>query len=299
MTTLGKVLAFVNFVFAVVTGGLIIMVYVTSTNWKNAYDQRLTTITQIRGENAALGEQITKLNDQVTAAKGDAQSARDALDVERKMAAMEITKLNGLLTAEQALRKDDAANAAGAVAAKKGLEDEVQNLHKIIKERETQIVTYAQDNDKYKSESVRAQIEVNSLKDRLAGLTQQLEYMARDLERSKSRPGTAALTATTPGSVGPTVAARVPPPEDVEGLVKAADSKSGLVTISIGSDAGLSVNNTLEVFRMKPPTYLGTIRIVDVRAHEAVGQMVNGSSRKEQVQVGDNVASNILGGQRR
>ena len=38
MTTLGKILVIVNFVFTLVTGALIIMVFAVRTNWKHSYD---------------------------------------------------------------------------------------------------------------------------------------------------------------------------------------------------------------------------------------------------------------------
>jgi hypothetical protein len=89
--------------------------------------------------------------------------------------------------------------------------------------------------------------------------------------------------------------AKNPPPENVEGLVKDVD-KSGLVKITIGSDAGLTKSHTLEVFRVKkdvPPKYLGVVRIVEVTAKEAVGQPVGKLTAP--IEVGDSVASRILG----
>ena len=84
-----------------------------------------------------------------------------------------------------------------------------------------------------------------------------------------------------------------PPAEDIKGKVKAVDAESGLATISIGSDAGLQKGHTLEVYRLKPrPTYVGTLRILEVKAKEAVGKQVEPRHRGA-VQVGDEVASRI------
>jgi len=41
MTVLGKILVFVNLVFSVVTAGLIVAVYATSTNWHEAYNKAI------------------------------------------------------------------------------------------------------------------------------------------------------------------------------------------------------------------------------------------------------------------
>jgi hypothetical protein len=87
-------------------------------------------------------------------------------------------------------------------------------------------------------------------------------------------------------------ATRDAPPEDVEGTVKKIDEKSGLIVISIGSDAGLKKGHTLEVFRLKPEAkYLGQVRIVDVAATESVAQPVGKPAGT--IQVGDSAASRI------
>jgi len=89
-----------------------------------------------------------------------------------------------------------------------------------------------------------------------------------------------------------------PPAEDVEGLVKSVDV-SGLMTISIGSDAGLAKGHTLELFRLNPSSpsqskYLGTVRILETQASQSVAQPVGGLSGPPQR--GDRVASRLWGG---
>ena len=68
--------------------------------------------------------------------------------------------------------------------------------------------------------------------------------------------------------------------------------------ITLGSDAGLAVGNTMEVFRlnMANPTrslYLGRIRIVELKATEAIARPVDKMTNK--IQVNDNVASQLTG----
>jgi hypothetical protein len=75
-------------------------------------------------------------------------------------------------------------------------------------------------------------------------------------------------------------------------VIKATDPKSGLVTISLGSDAGLRTGHTFEVYRLKPePRYLGSIRILDVRSTEAVAKPT--SQPHTPIEVGDRVTSGI------
>jgi hypothetical protein len=90
-----------------------------------------------------------------------------------------------------------------------------------------------------------------------------------------------------------TTEAKNPPAKDVEGVIKRVDAGSGLVTVSVGSDAGLVKGNTLEVFRTTAPTpkYMGTIQVLEVSPREAVcrpvGRMPGVPS------VGDRVASRL------
>jgi hypothetical protein len=80
---------------------------------------------------------------------------------------------------------------------------------------------------------------------------------------------------------------------DVAGEIKAVDQQAGLVTISIGSDAGLKKGHNLFVYRLQPkPRYLGEVRIVDVRETESVGRP-NLQSKTETIHVGDKVSSNL------
>jgi hypothetical protein len=77
---------------------------------------------------------------------------------------------------------------------------------------------------------------------------------------------------------------------DVTGEVIALDRKGGMVTISLGSDDGLSTGEQVYVFREEPkPRYLGKVRIVSVDYESACGQIVLGGSGAA-CQTGDCVA---------
>jgi hypothetical protein len=82
-----------------------------------------------------------------------------------------------------------------------------------------------------------------------------------------------------------------PPPNEVEGHVKNIDA-SGLMTLSIGSDAGLVKGHTLELYRMtEKPKYLGTVRIIETDTKQSVAQPVGRLTAPPQK--GDRVASRI------
>ncbi len=73
MTALGKILVFFNLLLAMVTGGLIVQVYLTRTNWKTAYDARVV--------------EATAANDALKGEKNVGRFNKDAFD--RKLAELE------------------------------------------------------------------------------------------------------------------------------------------------------------------------------------------------------------------
>jgi hypothetical protein len=86
-------------------------------------------------------------------------------------------------------------------------------------------------------------------------------------------------------------AGKLPPPKDVSGVVTKVDA-GGLVSISIGSNAGLLPGHTLELFRLTPEAkYLGPVRVVDTQPDAAVCRPVNPLSGP--ARVGDRVAPQI------
>jgi hypothetical protein len=81
------------------------------------------------------------------------------------------------------------------------------------------------------------------------------------------------------------------PPGKVEGRVTIVD-ENGLVAVNVGADDGLEKGHTLEVFRLEPPIYVGTIRIIETKSKEAIGKLVR--KPNEPVKVGDVVANRIF-----
>jgi hypothetical protein len=87
-----------------------------------------------------------------------------------------------------------------------------------------------------------------------------------------------------------------PLPTHVEGVIEKIDPKdTSLLSISIGSDAGLAKNHTLDVYRLKPaPLYLGKIRIIQVTPHKAVARRIgNITAETPTLMPGDIVTSSL------
>jgi hypothetical protein len=157
-------------------------------------------------------------------------------------------------------------------------DQEVKALRDKLEAENAKLAQRLKELELLKVQAINAQVEANLLKER----NQRLEERIRELEKERVREPIKPMPMKNP------------PAENVEGLIKKVDATANLVTISIGSDAGLAKGHTLEVYRLKPsPKYLGTIRVVEVSPTEAVAQFVGKTAAPPEP--GDHVASKIMG----
>jgi hypothetical protein len=168
-------------------------------------------------------------------------------------------------------------------------QEDVSQLRDTLRKRDQEIDAIVKKNAELTDKATVAQIEAQAFKEQANRVEKQLQQMAKDMARLRSSGGS---TTARMGS-------KNPPPENVEGLVKNTDSSGNLMTLTIGSDAGLAKGHTMELFRvnLSSPSqsrYLGTVRILEAEAHQAVAQPVGRLSAPPQP--GDRVASRILGG---
>ncbi|MCS6852515.1 MAG: hypothetical protein NZ700_15250 [Gemmataceae bacterium] len=288
MTTLGKILVFINLAFSVLTGALIIMVYVTRTNWHAGYEKVAAELAASRAESARLTTQLLNLrkerDNELTKMKADLDQLAQELKTTQE--ARDDFKKKLEEEAERAKRSD--ANTIVSAAAAAQSQALMKDLQTQVEELKTKLVAANEETKSWREKAIKFEIEFNSASDRAQNALTQLEALTREFEKYRGRGNVTGASAS--GAV-----AHNPPPEDVRGRVTQTDPQSGLVTISIGSDSGISPQNTLEVYRLEPkPTYVGRLLIMDVRPHEAVGKLIT-TQRRGVVQVGDEVASNILG----
>ena len=288
MTPVGKILVFVNLIFSLFVGAMGLMVFTADTN-KNAEivkvqrerDVLKASNTTYQEENKTLQEsgsssvkekevEIAKLKTEVE----DFKRVKDDLDKKYNEASKKLNEKDIVLQtaiAESSRRQEQNAQMSEILKAEVRRNSEISTLLEQTRAKEI-------------SERISAQ----TFKSTNERLEVQLREMAKDMERTKSG-GTSALSQVNKAS-------KNPPPDNIEGMVNVADS-SGLIKISIGSDAGLTKGHTLEVFRLSAVAtqskYLGTVRILEVTPNEAVAQPVKPFSDKPIA--GDRVASRILG----
>ncbi|MFN4261217.1 MAG: hypothetical protein ACK4RK_18165 [Gemmataceae bacterium] len=294
MTTLGKIFVFVNLVFSLLVAGLIITVYVTRTNWKEGYElehkQKLVAEQQKKNADADKELAIKQRDEDKLRFEENIKDLTDKLAQTEK----ERDDFRAKWREQETLAQKSDTSSTVSTAELQRRTDEVAFLQKQLDERDKDIVEARIEVQNFRNRAVKAEIEAKSLLDRNRILLDQVEDLAKLLEQAKLKGAVVSGTGNGTGN-GIAGLAKNPPPENVRGLISQSDPDSGLVTITLGSDAGINEGNTLEVYRLKPkPIYLGTIRIIDVRHHQAVGRALS-PSRNNPIQVGDEVASSILG----
>jgi hypothetical protein len=285
MTVLGKILVFVNLVFSLVVGALIIMVFIARTQWASEFkrlNDRYGVAKDSVGSYAAetesvrkeMNERVKELNDKINNMQAEyakLQAAKKAVDDQLTAATSNVDSQGNNVTA----MKEELKRRSAEV---KYLEDQV------VKLQDSNNNTVVEMN-KLRDLKVAAEIQRDSVAARNKLLVEKVEEQAKQIVKLKAPPSTAASTVSL---------TKNPPPEYIKGLIKEVDPGSGLMSITLGSDQGLRPGHTLEVYRLNPAKYLGTLYVVEVRATTAVVRPMGKMSG--QPQVGDEVASKVSGG---
>jgi hypothetical protein len=286
MTAVGKILVFVNLLFSLVVAGLLIMFHVAQTNWKDAAKKWQERHDVVAAESETYKVEVAQLHAQMDKEVAD---LKGKLEAEQKTARAEKTRADGLAQDIQNEQLRYTKNYVPPMqAGAKEIErhtDASQDLTKRVKDGQAQINNLLKENVNLRAEKTAAEIEARSSNHRAQELEEKVQEMAKQLVKAKSGGGS-----TSPGS---RVMDKNPPPENVEGVITRMDPATSLVVLSIGSDAGLLRGHTMEVFRLNPNKYLGTIQIMDVRPNEAVGKPM--TKMLGPIQQGDRVAAKILG----
>lgn len=289
MTAVGKILVIINLLFSLAVGYLVTVVYVTRTQWVKGYND-LKASYQIAQASEATYKQE---NDKVVKDRDTRVAAAEAqvkkLEADLKQQLENITALRADMLAQNKKSDKSTAEVRASQEEIAKRQTDVEKLRETLKQADLAANKLVLERNAMQDRAVAAEIQMKSAVDRAQRLEAQVQELTKDLVRLRSSGGAAAVARTGGAN---------PPPENVEGLVKTTDPSTNLVTLTIGSDAGLSRGHTLEVFRLSPipqqSKYLGRIRILEVTATQAVGQPIGKMSAPPQA--GDRVASHILGG---
>jgi hypothetical protein len=292
MSAFGKMLVFMNLIFSVITGALIVYVFTTRANWVGAHKyaaeqakaaeaaykvEKASHENDLKQKDATLKEleqQNQQLVARVATAQGDAQRAQEAAD---KMVAIN----RGATTQSETVQ-----------AELKQIRDERDVLEKEKSALRAQVVKIQGELDKQRGEAVQSDLRAKNMEQKANNLLRQVEELTvrnRELETTVS-------VGTGTGSGGSTSiidGVRKPAPPGVRGKVTAvANSGTGLAQINIGSDSGLSVGNVLIVYRGSE--YLGDLTLITVNPKESVGKFAP-NKKTSVVQKDDSVATSFSG----
>lgn len=286
MTAVGKILVFFNLLLSLAVGWFCIQLYVTRTRWAMEYDDLAKRYEVAQASRDASAGEIKSIQ-----AKCDGEVAIER-DLRKKAEADYVTlaTANRDLSAK-VLTASKESQAHGALAEMSQAEvskrqKDYEMLKATLAKETDENIKLVKERNELLQRTVAAEIQFRSIKDVMLRLEERYQEAMREMVKLKANGATAVANRTGD---------RNPPVESVEGLIKNTDPRSGLVTITLGSDAGLTKGNTMEVFRLSPsPKYLGTIRILEVTATQAVGAPTGRMTAPPKP--GDRVASRILGG---
>jgi hypothetical protein len=187
-------------------------------------------------------------------------------------------------------------HAERAQAEAKRRQREVEVLQDVVRKREAEIAKAEAATTRYRDQAVREAAAAKTALQRALNLLNQLRVMERqvvDLQKEVARLKAGAVGGGKPGAAP---LAANPPPNDVKGIVLKVDANDPrLVEVSLGTDAGVKKGHTLEVYRLKPPQYVGRIHILDAAKERATGRLMTtpAMAKRLKIEVGDEVASTI------
>jgi len=280
-------MAFLVLVFSTVV--LVMSLYVHSiwSEQRAEFDKLQKNYDVLNASRKAIEEESKANKNQSNKTRIEAKGKDQRIDLLTK----ELTDKDALVKNIQAEMKKEIDRFNQSIEAAKAEADSRQKqfelLSDTLKKEQSANIELAKQRDDMRQREVAAQIEAKNLRDRFVQMEKQLRDVTKQLETAK--------VSTTPA--GTRLASKDnPPPEHVEGVIKAADP-SGLLRLSIGADQGLQRGHTLQVFRLNLQSpgeskYLGSIRVLEVSNHESVGEPVRALA--DRAKPGDRVASKIL-----
>jgi len=283
MNLVGKIFLFATLVMSIAFMMMAVAVYGTHRNWRNAIERSPADTPP--GEQVGLKFQLEKVRQEKRALQAERERLKGQLAEEQLAARNQLAKLESvrdeLITKRDALQKERDELFEKDQKAVAALDTTEANLDKATKEVEklrTEIRAAQEDRDKRFGEVV--------------ALTDKIHESESDLKRIKERKQQVENQYAKIKDLARKYhwnEAADEAPADLHGKVLAVSAEN-LVEISIGSDDGLKIGNTLEVFRGSH--YLGKIEVLRIDFDRAVGKILQDYKRGS-IQKGDEVATRL------
>jgi hypothetical protein len=274
MTVFGKLLVFMNLVFSVVTGALIVFVFTTRANWQASFEDAKSN-----AEKAEVAYKKEKNSHENDLKQKDESISSLKQETDRLQ-----TQITGLQAENADIKvaaaKQDNTNKSSTTQQQK-LEAELEQINKereqIIKEMgdlRVKIVAMQKEIDTKHRIAIDADLEAKNLKQRNANLLREYEILTvrvRELESMSTLPGTGG---GTPGA-GNSIIDQAPraAPLNVRGKITGVGATgTSLAQVNIGSDSGLNPGTVLTVY--KGSEYKGDLVLTTVQPKTAVGKFI-------------------------
>jgi hypothetical protein len=282
MTALGKVLAFFVLLFSMVTCGLIVMVFLTRTNWRNAFEnaneQTKVAVAALKAEQ----DKSKRDKDAADATIQDLQKQIAAKDRDNLGLKTQIKDLDARRGEQELKAGTEKANSEAATAEIEKLKLERSAMVATITARNTHINKLEKDIIDFRNRAVQAEINAGAQTAKNEKLMLRVEDQQRQLDDFKAR-----------GLVAGPNRGAAPPSVDVKGQVLNVDGN--FATISLGRNHEIKEGDVLQVYRLSPaPTYLGTLKILRADVIESVGSFT-AATRNAKIMKGDTVDTKVLG----
>ncbi|WP_020470497.1 hypothetical protein [Zavarzinella formosa] len=289
MTAFGKILVFMNLLFSVVTGFLIIMVFDKRTDWKTKYDKM-----ERRAEAAELSYKAEKMSHDNDLKQKDSSSSSLVVEVASLKDRLSSSQADSEANLKKAQEQEKLASTYLVDSQK--IQAEMAQVReerqRLIDEKQAQrvaLVKVQQEVDDQRVKYVNADLMAKALQSKNTNLLRQLEELTvklRDVEQGN--------TVLVGGSSNSNSVLNPPPkaaPPGVRGRVTAVGREGTfLAQINVGSDSGVTSGNVLTVFR--GDTYVGDLTITGTEPKIAVGKFVP-AKRTLAIQVDDSVITSF------
>lgn len=301
MTIVGKLLVFLNLIFSIIVGVLVAVVYLTASGSaeenrklqkslevskasegatrsmnKTLLEEKGRLATELQNKGVKETDPIAYVIDNVlvqnTSLKADNEAMKKRLD-----------QANASVLEKDAELEKAKAYVQGAQSELKRRQDDYEKLRVTLFAEQANSTELVKAKNDAERGAAQAGIERNNALQRATDLEKDNERLAQELVRLQTKGSQPVASTLLPNG-------KNPPTALVKGKVTRVED--GFIVLNVGSDSGLKEGNTLEVFRLNPSRYLGTMRITKTEPYTAVGQMMarsNGAAG-DPIRVGDEVA---------
>jgi len=273
MNLIGKIFIVLIFIMTLVFMGLAVSVYSKHQNWYLQAEALKKKLNDAEQANIAEKEEHNKLRDAITAELTKKKKEFDSLNTQYT----DLVEENKTAVTDRDDYKKKIEEQLATLAT------EGENLKALTAELEKlrgEIRLAQADRDKMFKANVGLTDDNAQADARIVALTARAVDLSAQIAMQKKLIESAGLTInTTPSDV----------PPKMQGKVLAMNAEK-MIEISLGSDDGLKVGHTLEVYRANK--YLGRVEVMSITFNRAVAKIVPGYQQGI-IQKGDDVATRL------